>query len=229
MDYELMWKGIIYYDQIVKDILSTVDKKEEPSDFLKELIQKVDKQQEEWISSFGQGNKDFTFIKDPYGKVLISSVIGYGTPKIKIEKKIKTPEYTKLEEYITYDKNNLYCVDMFNELKGKTNSSTFLKAYNSGHRYVFDIDFMEELTGKDLYWDLIDEIPYECNAQFSYGAAQAVGRFIDECKQGIHQKPGSMEDILNSYSLDVDLETETKELIWDEIGEELYDLLYYED
>jgi hypothetical protein len=137
------------------------------------------------------------------------------------------PEYKKLDEYTVFDDQNLYCVDMLQYLKEEINVASFLQAYNNGHKYVFDIEFIDKIgdENSNLYFELVQDLPYDSHRQFSYGAAKAVERFIEECKKGMHKEPGTMQTILDSYSTDVDLETETRELIFEEIGEQLFDLL----
>jgi len=137
------------------------------------------------------------------------------------------PEHKKLDEYTFFDDQNLYCVDMLLYLNKEKNVTAFLQAYNNGHKYVFDSEFIDQLSGENsnLYFELVQDLPYDSHCQFSYRAAKAVERFIEECKKGIHKEPGTMQTILDSYSTDVDLETETRELIFEEIGEQLFDLL----
>jgi hypothetical protein len=155
-----------------------------------------------------------------------------------IEKPSQKPEYKLQNSYSYYDPTNLYCVEMAKKLKGKKQKS-FSKAFSLGHFYVFDLDFIKTLfededDAYDFFDYLRDYLPYNYYHQYNYAGNKAIERFIEECKQNLHNEPGTLEKIIIKYCDDlnhlygeVELETQTRNVLFKELGKDLFDCLMY--
>lgn len=179
---EEMLAKIDAFNAKVRDLVYSIpDEIEEIPDDIKNQIELIKKEKEDYIKNYIKSVMPNTMIVD------------------------KAVEYKGQPPFTYYDETNIYCLDMLANLQENLTSQAFLDAYHSGHLYVFDrlfvnLCFDNEDDAYDFYDDnLWDLLPYKYFYQYTYAGNRAIERYIDECKQGLHDKKGSLEKTISSY------------------------------